>query len=191
MIDCSDKKSCCGCSACAQICPTKSIEMKPDYEGFLYPNIDKKTCIDCGKCDIVCPFKKSMVEERSVKVLGAINTNDHIRRQSSSGGIFFELGKAILNKNGVVFGVRLTQDCLKAEHIMITNEEELKELQGSKYIQSEIGNTYIMVREKLIENRMVLFSGTPCQISGLNSFLGKKYDNLICVEVICHRSSIN
>lgn len=181
-----DKKCCCGCGACAQICPTNSITMKYDEEGFVYPYVNKKTCIDCGKCEKVCPFINIRKNKNEIEVVGAINKEEKIRKQSSSGGMFFKLSHAILQQNGIVCGVVLSDNCNNAKHMLIKSEEDLKKMQGSKYIQSETGQVYKKIKEYLEENKKVLFSGTTCQVAGLKNYLGKDYDNLLSVDLVCH-----
>lgn len=123
---------------------------------------------------------------KSLKVYACYNTDKDIRLSSSSGGVFFSLAEYVLEQQGVVYGVAMTEDCYSAEFISVTDRENLVKLRGSKYLQAKVGNTYKCVKRNLISGTLVLFSGTGCQINGLKSFLGKEYDNLICVDVICH-----
>lgn len=187
MINIIDKEKCCGCSACAQICPRGSITMIKDEEGFFYPSVDKKTCIDCNQCRAICPFENNTIKaEFHPVILGAKAYDDEIRYWSSSGGIFTLVAESILEKNGIVFGVEMNEDCTFVKHVAVDHKENLKKLRGSKYIQSRIDGAYINARNYLEQGKPVLFTGTPCQISGLKRFLKKDYSQLFCVEVICH-----
>ena len=182
-----DKLECCGCGACFQKCPKQAIEMKENEEGFLYPVIDEKKCINCGLCTKVCPQLKKIKEESTEypKAYAMRNKNTEELKQSSSGGIFKVLANYVLENEGVVFGVAYDEN-LNVNHIKVKDKEKLKLLQGSKYVQSNINNTYKEAEKELKKNKIVLFSGTPCQIAGLNSFLMKDYDNLITCDLVCH-----
>lgn len=186
MISVNNKKECCGCLGCVQICPKQCIDMKNDSEGFAYPSVDKKICIDCGLCEQVCPILNAektgnMVENTYVGYAG----DDNIREQSSSGGVFSLLAEEVLNAGGIVFGAAFDKD-FNVHHIAIDNIKALKQLRGSKYVQSCTENTYKLCKKALIDGKQVLYSGTACQISGLKLFLKKEYDNLITVDVLCH-----
>lgn len=186
MISIIDKKDCSGCGACANICPHKCISMSYDEEGFLYPIINTEKCIDCHLCEKICPIHKPIPTSRKpLDVRAAINENETIRLQSSSGGIFSLLADYILDSGGVVVGAAYTEDW-NVEHIIVSSKTELKRLRGSKYVQSQTKNIYKQVSNNLLEGKLVLFSGTPCQISGIKSFLKKEYDNLITIEIFCH-----
>lgn len=188
MINLQQKSACCGCHACAQICPKHCITMRADAEGFLYPQVDATACIHCGACEKVCPILQSSPEpkDKSPKAFAAINLDEKVRAQSSSGGVFSLLAEQTISKGGVVFGAAMSENQHKVCHIAVETLEGLAALRGSKYLQSEIGTTYLQAREALKSGREVLFSGTPCQIEGLRSFLQKDYPNLFCVDVICH-----
>ena len=188
MVDIIEKQKCCGCTACMNICPKKSIEMKMDEEGFFYPIIDENTCIHCGRCDAVCPMNNitMQVDEITPVAYAAKSRYDDIRYKSSSGGVFTFLAEKVLSCDGVVYGVEMTQDMENARHIRITTSEELDSIRGSKYIYSMLGNTFISIKDDLLKGKKVLFSGTPCQVWGLKDYLGKEYSNLICVDLICH-----
>lgn len=122
----------------------------------------------------------------ALMVYACYNTDQEVRLSSSSGAVFSSLAECVLEKNGVIYGVAMSEDCYSAEFISVTSKEELTKLRGSKYLQAKVGNTYKSVKKDLLSEKLVLFSGTGCQINGLKSFLGKEYDNLICVDVICH-----
>lgn len=186
-IEIVEKNECCGCSSCAQKCPKQAIHMIENKEGFLYPEIDKKRCINCGLCSKVCPQLKKIEKQEAdyPKIYALYNKNEEIQIKSSSGGVFSEIARNILNKKGVVFGATY-DDKFKVKHIQIENESELDKLRKSKYIQSDINDTYIAVEKELKNGRDVLFSGTPCQVFGLKSFLIKDYDNLVTCDIVCH-----
>lgn len=185
-----EKSDCCGCHACAQICPKRCITMRPDEEGFLYPQVDETVCIHCDACEKVCPVlhKQHSKEKKTLEpeAYAGINVNEKIRQQSSSGGIFTLLAEQTLHMGGVVFGAAMAEDQHSVHHIAVESAEQLGSLRGSKYLQSEIGETYLQVREQLQKCRKVLFSGTPCQVEGLHAFLHREDPNLLCVDIICH-----
>lgn len=185
MINITDKTKCCGCAACEQRCPKKCIDMKEDEQGFLYPVIDTETCIDCGVCEKVCPILNPSVSKEPLQVLAAKNRNEGQRLRSSSGGTFILLAEHIIEQGGVVFGAKFNQNW-EVEHCYAETIEELEPLMRSKYVQSNIGNTYNEAEQFLKQGRQVIFVGTSCQIAGLKRFLRKEYDNLLAVDFICH-----
>lgn len=186
MIKIEGKTFCCGCSACASVCPRQCISLEPDEEGFLYPHVNETTCIDCGLCEKVCPFLAKGTEEHPpLQTIAAKNLNDDVRLSSSSGGLFTLFAEKTINECGVVFGAQFDDDW-NVVHGESTTIEELAKFRGSKYVQSTIGDTYIKAKEYLKQGRIVLFSGTSCQIMGLKRFLGKEYPNLFTIDVICH-----
>lgn len=187
MIDIKDKSNCCGCYACANACPQKCIEMKNDEEGFFYPKINKKECIDCGLCEKVCPIVNQCSDIELEDTLGFayFNQSDDIRQRSTSGGAFFEIAKQVLDSGGVVYGAAFDSD-FAVSHIRVDSIQNVDKLLGSKYVQSKMDGIYTAVKKDLLDERMVLFSGTPCQVEALNFFLRKKYDKLILLDVICH-----
>ena len=179
-----NKKICSGCHACSNACPKNCISMQPDKEGFLYPVIDKTKCTNCGKCKRVCSVLNTAKTNKGV-AYACINKDENIRMQSSSGGIFTLIAENIINQGGVVYGAALCDD-LSVKHIEVDNCDDLNKLRGSKYLQSTVGDSYTSVKKHLNEGRWVLFTGTPCQIGGLNSFLNNTYDRLITADMICH-----
>lgn len=189
MIDLKSKSMCSGCSACKNICPRNAIKMVEDNEGFSYPVVDSNLCVNCGLCIKSCPINQSKeqdIEKDSVpKAYAVYNKNEDIRMKSSSGGVFTELAKEIIKNNGIVFGAVFDED-FNVFHDEINNEKDLEKIRGSKYIQSNINNTYAKAKQYLEEGKEVLFTGTPCQIEGLYSFLRKNYENLYTHDLICH-----
>ena len=188
MIDIKNKIDCSGCGACRDICPTKAIDLVADIEGFLYPNVNIEKCIKCGMCDRICPIKnirKEIYDSNKIIAYAAQSKDEFVRQNSSSGGIFTEIASYIINNGGIVFGAAFDEK-FKVIHIGVDNIDDLSKIRGSKYVQSEIGNAYIQVKSHLEFGRMVLFTGTPCQIAGLYSYLGKNYDNLYTQDIICH-----
>ncbi len=185
MITINNKQDCCGCGACAQRCPQSCIKMIEDKEGFLYPQINIYACTNCNLCNKVCPIINKNDLKKPIHSYAATNVNEEIRLQSSSGGLFSAFSEAVLSKNGIVFGARFNQDW-EVIHDYTETTNDLYKFRGSKYTQSVIGNCYIQVERFLKTNKTVLFSGTPCQISGLKHFLKKEYNNLITVEILCY-----
>lgn len=180
-------ENCMGCTACEESCPQNCITMHLDKEGFLYPCInDSSKCTDCKLCKKVCPvLNMLLVSENKPKAYAAWSCNAKIRAESSSGGVFSELAKIVFFQNGAVLGAAYDENFV-VKHICIETEEELLKLRGAKYAQSDLGNSFIEIRNRLKNNQKVLFSGTPCQVAGLKSFLRRDYDNLICVDFVCH-----
>lgn len=185
MIVVENKSNCCGCHACYNICPKNAIKMQEDEKGFKYPIIDKDKCIQCNLCEKVCPVLKNSKIENKPIAFACYNKDEEIRKNSSSGGIFTLLAEEILAKNGVVFGVTFNKT-YNVCHTYVENKNELEKFRGSKYVQSSINDTYKKAKEFLENGRYVLFTGTPCQIEGLKSFLRKDYDNLYTQDIICH-----
>lgn len=177
---------CTGCTACVNVCPRKCIQLKEDKLGFSYPKVDENSCVECGKCMEVCPTNKSYVLEPGFPKTYVGRTKDkELLKKSSSGGIFGELAKKVIQHNGVVVGAKYDSSFL-VNHVIIEKIEELDLLLGSKYMQSSLEDTFIKVEKILNTGKLVLFSGTPCQIAGLINFLCKPYQNLITVDLVCH-----
>lgn len=185
MISISDKRFCCGCSACVQSCPKHCINLREDEEGFLYPLVDVSECVDCKLCEKVCPYLNNhdKMQPKSIEV--ALNPDIKTRLESSSGGIFTLLAEYIVRMGGVVFGARFDAQW-RVVHDYTDNIDGLPAFRGSKYVQSIIGGSYYDAKRFLEEGRTVLFSGTPCQINALKRFLDKGYANLYTVDIVCH-----
>lgn len=178
-------KSCCGCSGCEQICPKNCISMKPDSEGFLYPEVDESICIECGICIKHCPILTDVSRCNIPKVYAAKYKDRGSTFKSTSGGLFIPIAKSVLSMGGVVFGCAYDEN-LVAKHIKVETEDELYLLQSSKYVQSDTRGIYKQVKTELENGKEVLFSGTGCQAAGLRSFLGKDYGNLLITDIVCH-----
>lgn len=189
MISITNKQNCTGCSACSSVCPVAAIAMEPDSEGFWYPIVDHDKCTRCGKCTSVCPIMgtatRGYVERPVPEAYAACCSDEELRLNSSSGGLFSLLAKMVINSGGVVFGARFDED-FSVIHDYVEETEHLCELRGSKYVQSRIGDTFGQAQELLESGRLVMFTGTPCQIGGLKGYLGREYDHLICQDIICH-----
>lgn len=181
-----EKQNCCGCGACQAVCPTKSITMELDDEGFLYPKKSSLQCIHCNKCIAVCPMlnviKNSDFEQ---KVYAAWARDYKTRLDASSGGLFETMAHLVIDGGGIVCGAAFDEH-LKLKHFCVDNLENLKKLCKSKYIQSNTDGVFIKIKEYLFNGRKVLFVGTPCQAAGLRGYLGKEYENLIVFDFICH-----
>ena len=185
--DVIDKEKCTGCMACKNACPRNVITVVEDEKtGFLYPKINNNYCTTCGICKRVCPVENKLDENlNEIEVYACKNKDEKVRLESSSGGIFTLISNYILENNGVVFGAKFNEK-FEVIHDCTENKEGLAEFRGSKYLQSKIGNSYKKVRDFLEKGRLVLFTGTPCQVEGLLTFLRKDYDNLYTQDIICH-----
>lgn len=181
-----DINTCTQCQACVQACPKRCITMTDASDGFKLPSVNADDCIECGKCMQVCHQISPKLEYHTPLATYACWTKlMSDRKKSSSGGAFSVLARKVLSQGGIVFGASMCPD-LQVRHIAIRDEADLIKIQGSKYVQSDIGNTYNEARSILSSGVHVLFSGTPCQIAGLKTFLRKEYDNLLTCDVVCH-----
>lgn len=183
-----EKKDCCGCGACMNICPKMAIHMEKDEYGFVYPRIDAEKCVECGACKKVCAFQNEPTRRQPQRVYAIASKNNDLIKNSASGGLFATMAMHVLERGGCVYGavMQYEEHELHIRHICCETKEELYRLQGSKYVQSSLGNTFKDVQKKLKANFLVLFSGTPCQVDALKSYLRKDYSNLITVDIICH-----
>lgn len=185
MIDLKRKADCCGCGACVSACPKDAISLKYDEEGFLYPQTEKSLCVDCGLCNKVCPIINLPPMQEEPQVYAAKQISDREKEGSSSGAIFPALAKIVLERNGIVFGAAFDKDW-SVSHQYVDKLSDLHKLRRSKYVQSNIGEAYKQAKDFLDKNRLVFFSGTPCQIAGLKTYLGKDYSNLLTADILCH-----
>lgn len=176
---------CCGCASCVQRCPKQCIILESNNEGFFYPVVDVEKCVECGLCEKVCPVLHETESREPLNVFAAINEDEGIRKESSSGGVFTALAENVISEGGVVFGARF-DDKWQVQLDCTDNIDGLKLFRGSKYVQARVEDTYKRAESYLKQGRKVLFSGTPCQIAGLRLFLGREYDNLLCVDFVCH-----
>ena len=208
MIRLSEKKDCCGCGGCSNACPAQCIQMKADAEGFLYPEVDETACIGCSLCERVCPVLRAGEDVPFSQAAYLLQyRNAKVRRQSTSGGAFTAIARYVTDRGGIVYGAAFDGN-LRVHHTSVTTPKGLEAFRNSKYVQSDTEKTFEEVREHLRAGRLVCYSGTPCQIEGLLSFLEparvdpgktdaahgpetvKKQDpllnNLITVDIVCH-----
>ncbi len=191
MIHINNKENCCGCTACEMICPKDAIIMQNDHLGFLYPKVDMEKCIDCGLCEKVCSFHKSYDKSSNLNEpdVYAVRHKDMKEIESSrSGAMFIAISDYILDKGGVVYGAGYT-DHFRVVHKRADDKEGRNEFKGSKYVQSDMNRVFKQVKDDLKNNLIVLFSGTPCQTSGLKSFLKLskiEITNLFVCDIVCH-----
>ncbi len=180
-----NKKNCCGCGLCSEICPSHAISFIRDNEGFYYPNIDS-SCLNCGLCLKYCPVNKNKVNNSVLKTFYGFIKDTDILLRCSSGGIAYALSKYIVNKGGVVFGAIYCDGYKKVTHITANNLEEIAPMIGSKYIKSNIVKSFKRIKSYLEEDGTVLFIGLPCDIGAVKAYLNKDYINLYTCELICN-----
>lgn len=181
-----EKDLCCGCTACYSVCPKNAIKMVRDNEGFLYPEVDKEKCVNCGMCKKVCPIlNKAKLNVFKPKAYLFQNSNEKIRKDSTSGGIFTAIGEFVIKNNGIVYGATF-DDNFVVNHIGVESTYELCKFRKSKYVQSNQNNCFKEIKQYLDNGKLVCYSGTPCQVGGLRTYLRKDYENLILVDIMCH-----
>ena len=180
-----DYEKCTGCGACVQRCPKRCISWTQREFGFRYPQIDKDACVNCGLCEKVCPTDKALEVPVEQKVYAAVHKDTEVLAKSTSGGAFTAIADAIFAQGGIVYGAAMLDD-MQVKHIRTTGKDDFEGLRSSKYLQSDTGTTYQMVEQDLKQGKFVLYSGTPCQIDGLKNFLGKDYETLYTVDIVCH-----
>ena len=183
------EEECCGCGACANVCPRHAIVMKTGGDGFMYPEMDGNKCVQCGACLRVCRFKTPQPGNLPLRGFAAMSRDKELLRRSSSGAVFSTIASEMLNDRAVVYGCEWTPDRndLTPHHARINSIGDLRRLQGSKYVQSDMGNTFVSVADDLRKGKTVLFSGTPCQVAALKGFLGNQStENLFLLDVVCH-----
>lgn len=185
-IKIEEKDLCCGCTACYSICPKNAIEMVRDKEGFLYPRVNKEKCINCGMCKRVCPIlNKAELNNFKPRAYLFQNKNEKIREDSTSGGFFSSIGEYVIENNGIVYGAAFDKN-FAVNHEGATKLDELKIFRKSKYVQSNQNDCFKEVKQNLEKGKLVCYSGTPCQVGGLKSYLRKEYENLILIDIMCH-----
>ena len=180
-----DYEKCTGCGACVQRCPKRCISWTEREFGFRYPQIDKDACVNCGQCEKVCPIDKALEVSAEQKAYAAVHKDDEVLAKSTSGGAFTAIADAVFAQGGIVYGAAML-DGMQVKHIRTSGKDDFEGLRSSKYLQSDTGTTYQMVEKDLKQGKTVLYSGTPCQIDGLKNFLGKDYENLYTVDIVCH-----
>ncbi len=189
MIRLAEKADCCGCSACAAVCPHGAITMVPDVLGFMYPSVDAGKCVDCGLCERVCAFNDEYdrsLNLSEVMAFGARHKDKKELESSRSGAVFIAVSDHVLDSGGVVYGAGYTEH-FRVVHKRAETKRERDEFKGSKYVQSDMGGCFSQVKEDLKQGRTVLFTGTPCQTAGLNSYVGKNLrKNLYLMDIVCH-----
>lgn len=180
------KYDCCGCTACYTICPVNAIRMTADEEGFLYPRIDETLCVNCHQCEKICPLRAGNDHTEPLEIYGAKNREETVRENSSSGGVFSLLADYVQSQGGVIYGAAY-DEAFHVWHMRAEADEEWKKFCVSKYVQSNMSDMFRSVKQDLLDDRMVLFSGTPCQIDGLiRTLKDVRLDNLITCDIICH-----
>lgn len=180
------RSNCSGCSACGQICGQHAIIMKRDKEGFIYPKVDESKCVDCSLCVKVCPITNVCNSKAPyIKTYAGFSTDEGIMKYSTSGGFVTTLSKYVIDKGGIVYGVRFDETFTSTYYQVARKHDDLKILAGSKYVQSDKKNTFTQIRTDLRAGQYVLFVGCPCDVAGLKRFLMKDYDNLLTCELVC------
>ena len=180
----ADKAACCGCSACEAACPVSAIHMARDEEGFAYPVLDRKKCIECGRCQKVCPIENGNDPQPAVAAYAAVHRDAGLLKKSSSGGVFTALAEEVIRSGGIVFGAVMENN--KVFHCKAETVEQLAPMRGSKYVQSDMGQTMQAVKLAIQEGKQVLFSGTPCQCAAVDKLIGKNNPNLLTLDFVCH-----
>jgi coenzyme F420-reducing hydrogenase beta subunit len=181
------REKCTGCFGCANSCKHSAIEMKLSEEGFYEPKIIESKCTNCGLCTNNCPiisFKANNFKKEDIKTYAAFSTNDMVRLNSSSGGIFSEIAEIFIENHGIVFGAAWGKD-LTVKHILVKDKAGLSQLRSSKYIQSNLDKIYLEIVHMVEkEGQKVLFTGTPCEVAALKTFTNS--ENLFTADVVCH-----
>lgn len=179
----SKKEECCGCGACADVCPVHAVHMRVDREGAAYPYVEGSACIQCGRCEKVCPMKSHSLSRCVNQYFGA--KAKAVRYGSSSGGIFPILAGYVLERKGVVYGAGYDSD-MRVVHREAWDREELEQIKRTKYVQSDLQGVFRRIEQRLKEKRWVLFCGTPCQTQAVRLFLEEDHERLILVDLVCY-----
>lgn len=192
MIQIKDKKDCCGCNACGDICAKKAITFPSDNEGFWYPLVDTDKCTNCGMCEKVCPMlhldQAKNHGQKEPRIFGGFHKNITIRFDSTSGGAFSALANAFYKQGGYVAGAVFNEDW-SVSNFISNNKKDLSRLRSSKYVESNAEGLYQEIKRLLIAGEKVLACGSPCQMAALRTYLGKDYDNLIIVDFLCRATN--
>lgn len=189
----SDSKTkCCGCAACQYICPVNAISMRPDFEGFIYPEVNNDKCIGCNKCISVCSFKNDIQSLKYINdnsepdCYAVVHKNQNVIRDSRSGGVFTAISDYVLEKHGVVYGAVTMSPEMTVVHRRADNKADRNLMRGSKYVQSDISDCFSQIKKDLESGILVLFSGTSCQVAAIKAVVGEDWPNLFTVDVVCH-----
>lgn len=186
MPNLATKEYCTGCTACAASCPKACIEMKSDKNMFFYPSVNAERCVQCSLCENTCPIVTPLkIIKYKEKAYAAYSKDEIVRASSSSGGVFTEVVKIVLRNGGVVFGAAYN-DFFEVTHICVKCEDELDKIRGAKYAESNLDGVFTDIKKRLDMGQEVLFSGTSCQVAGLKAFIKKEYENLFCIDFVCH-----
>lgn len=189
MINIVDKSTCSGCTACDKVCGHNAISMQTDEKGFLYPKVDVSRCVDCNLCDKVCPFHEHYNRYdnyESPRYYAMRLLNDSELLKSQSGGAFYILSRAILDRGGIIYGASFG-DVFRVEHHRAQTPDVRDRMRGSKYVQSDLSDIFLQVKSDIRQGKEVLFSGTPCEVAGLRSFFGRRQpEKLVTVDLLCH-----
>ena len=187
MIFIEDKTKCCGCTACKNVCPKQCIEMIPDFEGFLYPKVNAKECVECNKCVRVCPVLNHEVKQKKYQEAYALRTkSDRDLRMSTSGGFTTPLAFWVFEQGGKLWTTTYDDNWKVCHAEFDSANTEFAKTRGSKYVQSDLGDSFTKIQKDLENGKLICFIGTTCQVYGLKSYLGTTYDNLITVDLVCH-----
>lgn len=184
IVTLATKEQCTGCGACKAICPKNAISFTPDEEGFPSPVVNNEECVHCGMCEKICPALH-MPETHTIQTAYAAQIKDkEALKSSTSGGVFTAFAREVFRRGGVVYGC-VWDEQYNAVIRKAENEEEMKPMRGSKYVWSWAGDSFREIKQYLDCGRFVMFTGLPCQVAGLKSYLKKTYDNLLLVDFLC------
>lgn len=180
-----DKEKCCACRVCVQTCPKQAISVIFDKYGFERVSINEEKCVKCGICESVCPIINPKKNEGKRQCGSAYSKDQRIKYSCSSGGLFGVFAKKIIDENGVVYGAAFDEN-LHLKTTRAENFEQLKRLYKSKYLLCDTTGVFRQIKSDLVSGKNVLYCSTPCQLNALKNYLQKEYENLLCVEFVCH-----